>query len=205
VRLIAVTNNYRIVRHTIIKSEFQKFRQHGLKIALSLNFHMLIEPPRNILRSICYMTPLIGGWLADHVLGQRRTVILGAALMAVGHFMMAFEPLFLLALFTLILGNGAFKPNISTQVGGLYAPGDPRRDRAYSIFYVGKFRKVRRLKWCLSKSTPDSMVPNTSSEAPKTPLKRLNFSPSSSSTRRSASFRSFRKLMTTTSCFCPYR
>ena len=82
-------------------------------------------------------TPLFGGWLADHVLGQRRTVILGAALMAVGHFMMAFEPLFLLALFALILGNGAFKPNISTQVGGLYAPGDHRRDRAYSIFYVG--------------------------------------------------------------------
>jgi proton-dependent oligopeptide transporter, POT family len=65
-----------------------------------------------------YLTPLFGGWLADHVLGQRRIVILGAALMAVGHFMMGFEPLFLLALFTLILGNGAFKPNISTQVGG---------------------------------------------------------------------------------------
>jgi POT family proton-dependent oligopeptide transporter len=84
-----------------------------------------------------YLTPLFGGWLADRVLGQRRTVILGAALMAAGHFMMAFEPLFLLALFTLILGNGAFKPNISTQVGGLYAPGDHRRDRAYSIFYIG--------------------------------------------------------------------
>src|SRR5581483_4748256 len=52
-------------------------------------------------------------------------------------FMMAFEPLFLLALAFLILGNGAFKPNISTQVGSLYAPGDPRRDRAFSIFYVG--------------------------------------------------------------------
>jgi POT family proton-dependent oligopeptide transporter len=86
---------------------------------------------------LVYLTPIFGGWLADHVLGQRRTVILGAALMAVGHFMMAFESLFVLALFTLILGNGAFKPNISTQVGGLYAPGDPRRDRAYSIFYVG--------------------------------------------------------------------
>ena len=57
--------------------------------------------------------------------------------MALGHFMMAFEPLFLLALLVLILGNGAFKPNISTQVGTLYAPGDPRRDRAFSIFYVG--------------------------------------------------------------------
>ena len=64
-------------------------------------------------------------------------VIIGASLMAVGHFMMAFEPLFLLALLTLILGNGAFKPNISTQVGTLYAPGDPRRDSAFSIFYVG--------------------------------------------------------------------
>jgi proton-dependent oligopeptide transporter, POT family len=84
-----------------------------------------------------YLTPLFGGLLADHVLGQRHTVILGAALMAVGHFMMAFEPLFLPALITLILSNGAFKPNISTQVGGLYAPGDHRRDRAYSIFYVG--------------------------------------------------------------------
>jgi POT family proton-dependent oligopeptide transporter len=57
--------------------------------------------------------------------------------MAIGHFMMAVEQLFLFALLALILGNGAFKPNISTQVGGLYAPGDPRRDRAYSIFYVG--------------------------------------------------------------------
>src|SRR3954452_20595123 len=86
---------------------------------------------------LVYLTPIFGGLLADRYLGQRRTVIIGAALMAAGHFMMAFEALFFLALLTLILGNGAFKPNISTQVGGLYAPGDPRRDRAYSIFYVG--------------------------------------------------------------------
>jgi POT family proton-dependent oligopeptide transporter len=86
---------------------------------------------------LVYLTPLFGGLIADRVLGQRRTVIIGATLMAVGHFMMAFEPLFLIALTTLILANGAFKPNISTQVGGLYAPGDQRRDLAYSIFYVG--------------------------------------------------------------------
>ena len=86
---------------------------------------------------LVYLTPIFGGLLADRWLGQRRTVVLGAALMALGHFMMAFEPLFLFALTVLILGNGAFKPNISTQVGGLYAPGDPRRDRAFSIFYVG--------------------------------------------------------------------
>jgi len=87
--------------------------------------------------ALVYATPLLGGMLADRVLGQRRTVILGASLMALGHFMMAFQPLFLLALLVLIFGNGAFKPNISVQIGALYEPGDPRRDRAYSIFYVG--------------------------------------------------------------------
>src|ERR1700738_69132 len=86
---------------------------------------------------LVYLTPVFGGILADRVLGQHRTILLGAALMAVGHFMMAFEPLFLFALTLLILGNGAFKPNMSAQVGGLYAPGDRRRDRAFSIFYVG--------------------------------------------------------------------
>jgi POT family proton-dependent oligopeptide transporter len=86
---------------------------------------------------LVYLTPLFGGMLADRVLGQHRTIVVGAALMAAGHFMMAFEPLFLFALALLILGNGAFKPNMSAQVGGLYPPGDRRRDRAYSIFYVG--------------------------------------------------------------------
>jgi len=87
--------------------------------------------------ALVYFTPVFGGLLADRVLGQRRTVIIGAILMAIGHFMMAVEQLFVFALLALILGNGAFKPNISTQVGGLYAPSDHRRDRAYSIFYVG--------------------------------------------------------------------
>ena len=86
---------------------------------------------------LVYLTPILGGLLADRLLGQRRTVIIGATLMAIGHFMMAFEYLFLFALGFLILGNGAFKPNISTQVGALYPPGDRRRDRAFSIFYVG--------------------------------------------------------------------
>ena len=87
--------------------------------------------------ALVYLTPIFGGMLADRVLGHRRTVIVGALLMAAGHFMMAFEPLLLFALVALILGNGAFKPNMSAQVGELYPPGDPRRDRAYSIFYVG--------------------------------------------------------------------
>jgi len=84
-----------------------------------------------------YLTPFFGGLLADRILGQRRTVVLGGVLMAVGHFLMAIERLFFPALMLLILGNGAFKPNISTQVGGLYPPGDPRRDRAFTLFYMG--------------------------------------------------------------------
>jgi POT family proton-dependent oligopeptide transporter len=84
-----------------------------------------------------YLTPFFGGMLADRVLGQRRTVIIGAILMAIGHFLMASERLFFPALMFLILGNGAFKPNISTQVGSLYAEGDPRRDGAFTIFYMG--------------------------------------------------------------------
>ncbi len=84
-----------------------------------------------------YFTPLFGGMLADRLLGQRRTVILGGVLMAIGHFLMAFERLFFPALVFLILGNGFFKPNISTQVGALYPAGDHRRDRAFSIFYMG--------------------------------------------------------------------
>lgn len=84
-----------------------------------------------------YFTPLFGGMLADKYFGQRKTVILGGVLMAIGHFLMAFESMFFPALVFLILGNGAFKPNISTQVGNLYAPGDHRRDSAFSIFYMG--------------------------------------------------------------------
>jgi len=69
---------------------------------------------------LVYLTPIFGGILADRWIGRTPTVILGAMLMVAGHFMMAFEHLFLLALGLLIVGNGAFKPNISTQVGDLY-------------------------------------------------------------------------------------
>ena len=84
-----------------------------------------------------YFTPFFGGILADRLLGQRKTVFIGGVLMAIGHFLMAIESMFLVALFFLILGNGCFKPNISTQVGNLYQQGDPRRDGAFTIFYMG--------------------------------------------------------------------
>ena len=112
--------------------------KHGLEVVFGpLEVQPLSSQIYGLYTALVYLTPIFGGLLADRVLGQRRTVIIGAILMAIGHFLMAVEQLFLFALAALILGNGAFKPNISTQVGGLYAPGDRRRDRAYSIFYVG--------------------------------------------------------------------
>jgi proton-dependent oligopeptide transporter, POT family len=89
--------------------------------------------------ALVYMTPLFGGMLADRLLGYRRAVTVGAVLMALGHFTMAIqaEQAFYLALALLICGNGLFKPNISTIVGRLYAPGDPRRDGGFTLFYMG--------------------------------------------------------------------
>ena len=83
-----------------------------------------------------YLTPILGGWLADRVLGKRRTVLLGAITMAVGHFLMAFNVTFLLALLCLILGSGMFKGNIASQVGSLYKPDDLRRADAFQMFYL---------------------------------------------------------------------
>ena len=87
--------------------------------------------------SLVYLTPILGGFIADRWLGRTTTIVLGAMFMILGHFLMALEHYFLPALLLLILGVGAFKPNISTQVGELYGTHDRRRDRAYSIFYVG--------------------------------------------------------------------
>lgn len=84
-----------------------------------------------------YFTPAFGGFIADRFLGQRITVLFGGILMAAGEFMLTQDSLFFFGLLALIIGNGGFKPNISTQVGNLYKPGDSRIDRAYSIFYVG--------------------------------------------------------------------
>jgi POT family proton-dependent oligopeptide transporter len=89
--------------------------------------------------SLVYLTPLLGGYLADRYLGNKRAVIIGAVLMAIGHFLMACDSefIFYAALIFLIFGNGFFKPNMSVQVGRLYPVNDSRRDAAYTIFYMG--------------------------------------------------------------------
>jgi POT family proton-dependent oligopeptide transporter len=86
--------------------------------------------------SLVYGTPIIGGIIADKWLGRNNTLILGGVLMAIGHFLMAIEPAFVFALVALLLGVGAFKGNIATQVGALYGPNDLRRAMAFQIFYI---------------------------------------------------------------------
>ncbi|MDT8998277.1 peptide MFS transporter [Paucibacter sp. APW11] len=85
---------------------------------------------------LVYLTPIFGGLLADRVLGRTKTVVIGASLMALGHFLMAFEASFLPAIGCLLLGVGCFKGNIAAQVGDLYAPGDKRRASAFQIFML---------------------------------------------------------------------
>jgi POT family proton-dependent oligopeptide transporter len=87
--------------------------------------------------AMAYFTPMFGGIVADRWLGKRRAVIIGGSIMAAGHFMMSFEPLFYVALATIALGNGLFLPSLPSQIHGLYGPHDPRRGRAYNVYYVG--------------------------------------------------------------------
>ncbi len=87
--------------------------------------------------AFAYFTPIFGGLIADRWLGKRRAVIIGGSIMAAGHFMMTFEPLFYAALATIALGNGLFLPSLPSQIDGLYRPEDPRRGWAYNVYYVG--------------------------------------------------------------------
>jgi proton-dependent oligopeptide transporter, POT family len=91
--------------------------------------------------ALVYLTPLLGGYLADKILGFRKAIIWGAILMAAGQFTLATstgtELLLYLGLGLLVLGNGFFKPNISSMIGRFYKQGDPRRDGAFTIFYMG--------------------------------------------------------------------
>lgn len=87
--------------------------------------------------AMAYFTPILGGAIADRWLGKRNAVIIGGSVMALGHFMMAFEPLFYIALATIALGNGLFLPSLPSQINDLYRADDPRRGRAYNVYYVG--------------------------------------------------------------------
>ncbi|HRG95365.1 MAG TPA: oligopeptide:H+ symporter [Polyangiaceae bacterium] len=125
---------------------WERFSYYGMRALLMtymLNY-LLWQPERasgvyKWYTSLVYLTPLLGGLIADRLLGLRNSIVIGGILMAIGHFLMAFEalPFFYAALGFLIAGNGFFKPNISTMVGKMYPKGDNRRDGAFTIFYMG--------------------------------------------------------------------
>ena len=89
--------------------------------------------------ALVYAGAIFGGYIADRVLGHQRSILLGAVIMAAGLFMIAVpsSQFFTLGLATIVVGNGMFKPNISTMVGQLYGVGDERRDSGFTLFYMG--------------------------------------------------------------------
>ncbi len=132
-----------ILFFTEMWERFSYYGMRGLLVLYMVKFFRYEQKEASsiykIYTSLVYVTPILGGYLADRYLGNKRAVIIGAFLMAIGHFLMAFEefPIFMAALIFLIIGNGFFKPNMSTQVGRLYPPNDGRLDGAYTIFYMG--------------------------------------------------------------------
>lgn len=89
--------------------------------------------------SLVYLTPLLGGYLADRLIGTRRSLVLGGLVIALGHFALALPALsaFYAGIGLIVIGTGFFKPNCSAMVGQLYRPGDPRRDSGFTIYYMG--------------------------------------------------------------------
>jgi|SRR5579863_3610451 POT family proton-dependent oligopeptide transporter len=88
---------------------------------------------------LTFLTPLLGGYLADKWIGTRRSLVVGGVIIACGHFVLALDslPSFYAGLTLVVIGTGFFKPNVSTMVGQLYQPGDQRRDAGFTIFYMG--------------------------------------------------------------------
>jgi POT family proton-dependent oligopeptide transporter len=133
---------------------WERFSYYGMRALLIfyLTKHWLFDDGKSNLiygayTSLVYITPVLGGYLADRYLGQRKAVLFGAIILTIGHILMAFEGtggqqdatinIFWLALACIIVGSGFLKANISVMVGRLYSLTDTRRDGAYTIFYVG--------------------------------------------------------------------
>src|SRR5471032_2771487 len=135
----------------LFMTEFwERFAFYGIRWALVLyvvaQFHngdATGEAPANLIYgsylALVYAAALFGGYVADRVLGYQRSILIGATFMSAGLFMIAFpdQTVFQFGLATIIVGNGMFKPNISTMVGKLYSAADTRRDSGFTIFYMG--------------------------------------------------------------------
>jgi len=125
---------------------WERFSFYGMRalLVLYMTKHLLFDDDMSFgifaaYMSLVYVTPMIGGILADKILGYRKAIILGGTLMAFGHFFLTIEtPIFFYSSLALIIvGNGFFKPNISSFVGDLYKKNDSRRDAGFTIFYMG--------------------------------------------------------------------
>ncbi|MCK6457421.1 MAG: peptide MFS transporter [Phycisphaerae bacterium] len=132
---------------------WERFNFYGMRALLIFYFMQTFNVERGpasesygAYNGLVYATPLLGGMLADRIIGYRRSIILGAILMGLGEFGLTFSGFGIIpqnhvtifsSLALVIVGNGFFKPNISTLVGTLYRQGDNRRDTAFTIFYMG--------------------------------------------------------------------
>ena len=125
---------------------WERFCYYGMRALLALYVVQQFHKPQEeaslsygAFTALVYATGIFGGYIADRVIGYRRSIILGGLVMAAGEFclLVPSEPMFLLGLAGIVVGNGLFKPNISTLVGKMYEPGDPSRDSGFTIFYMG--------------------------------------------------------------------
>jgi proton-dependent oligopeptide transporter, POT family len=125
---------------------WERFSYYGMRAILVLYLvnELRWDTPRaaglyGTYTMLVYVTPLVGGYLSDRFIGTRNSLVLGGLVIAAGHFALAFPgmPMFYVGLGLIITGTGLFKPNVSTMVGQMYRPGDPRRDSGFTIFYMG--------------------------------------------------------------------
>jgi proton-dependent oligopeptide transporter, POT family len=123
---------------------WERFSYYGMRALLVLYLVHALGYQRSdalelyaVYTALVYLSPLVGGYLADRYLGTRKAILIGGITMALGHFAMAFPPLLHLALGLLIAGNGFFKPNLSTLLGTYYRENDARRDPGFTIYYMG--------------------------------------------------------------------
>lgn len=125
---------------------WERFSYYGMRALLVLYLvnaqHWTAEKAATLYGNytmLVFLTPLIGGYLADRVIGTRRSLVIGGIIIAAGHFTLALqgEAAFYIGLGLIIVGTGFFKSNVSTQVGQIYADGDARRDAGFTVFYMG--------------------------------------------------------------------
>jgi len=139
-----LVNNPMSLRTLFFTEMWERFSYYGMRALLVLYLVKSLNYSESealhiyaVYTGLVYLTPLIGGYLADRFLGTQKSIFIGGLTMMIGHFLMAFPDYLYLAIGMLIIGNGYFKPNISSLLGRLYESNDLRRDSGFSIFYVG--------------------------------------------------------------------